>query len=92
MKRTRVLPVDLLLVAMVLAFVALASPVSASPCMALGEYYSYAHQCSLGRGAQGDWLTLFLLPTVLFGALVGLVALRRHVLRLGAATGRAARS
>jgi hypothetical protein len=84
MKRMHLLPVNLLLVAMALAFVALASPVAAAPpCLGLGEYYSYAHQCTLGHEAERGWLSLLMLHGALVGATLGLVALRRHVLRLG---------
>src|SRR5688572_26556493 len=82
MKRTRVVPVDLLLAAMALAFVVLASPAAAAtPCVALGEYYTFAQQCAVGHGADSGWLSLLLLQAALVGGTLGVVALRRYVLR-----------
>ena len=82
MKRTHVAPVDLLLSAMALAFVALASPAhAAAPCVALGEYYTFAQQCAVGPGPASGWLSLLLLQAALVGGTLGLMALRRHVLR-----------
>jgi hypothetical protein len=84
--------VDVLLVALALAFVALASPASAAaPCVDLGEYYTFAQRCAIDRGAAGDWLPLLLLNAALVGGTLALVSLRRHVLRMGLATGRARR-
>lgn len=88
MKRTHVVPVDLLLVAMALAFVALASPAAAAtPCVALGEYYTFAQQCAAANAAESGWLALLLLQAALVGGTVGVVALRRYVLRRDWATG-----
>ena len=82
MKRTHVNPVDLLLVAMALAFVFLAAPATAAtPCVALGEYYTFAQQCAVGHGADSGWLAQLLLQAALVGGTLGVVALRRYVLR-----------
>ncbi len=92
MKRTHVAPVDLLLVGMALAFVALASPAhAAAPCVSLGEYYTFAQQCAAGPGAASGWLSLLLLQAALVGGALGVVALRRHVLRRDWTTGGPAR-
>ena len=92
MKRTHIVPVDLLLSGMALAFVALASPAHATTtCVALGEYYTFAQQCAVGPGAASGWLSLLLLQAALVGGVLGVVALRRHVLRRDWATGGAPR-
>ena len=82
MKRTHVNSVDLLLVALALSFVFLAAPATAAaPCVALGEYYTFAQQCAAGHGADTGWLTQLLLQAALVGGTLGTVALRRYVLR-----------
>jgi hypothetical protein len=82
MKRSH-LSVDLLLVALALAFVALASPASAAPsCVGIGEYYTFARQCA-APAVGGNWLPLLLLQAALVGGTLGFVTLRRHVLRMG---------
>jgi len=76
------LPVDLLLVALALAFIALAAPASAAPsCVGIGEYYTFARQCTAPT-VDGGWLPLLLLQTALVGGTLGLVTLRRQVLRM----------
>lgn len=81
MKRNH-LPVDLLLVALALAFIALASPASAAPsCVGIGEYYTFARQCTAPI-VDGGWLSQLLLQAVLVAGTLGLVALRRQVLRM----------
>jgi hypothetical protein len=84
MKRSHVLPAEFLLMAgMALAFVVLASPASASPsCLGLGEYYSLARQCAVARVGLSGSLPLLSPHAALASVTVGLVALRRHVLRL----------
>jgi hypothetical protein len=75
MKRANVVPVYWLLLAMGLAFVALASPVAAaSP--------GLAQTCATGSGAESAWPALLAIAA-LAGATVGLMSLRRQVLRLG---------
>jgi hypothetical protein len=92
MKRTHVNPVDLLLAAMALAFVFLATPAAAAaPCVALGEYYTFAQQCAAANAADSGWLALLLLQAALVGGTLGVVALRRHVLRRDWTTGAAPR-
>jgi hypothetical protein len=82
MKRTHLLATDLLIVAMALAFVALASPAAAAtPCLGLGEYYTFARECTVARGADVGWLPLLVLQVALFASMLGLVSLRRFVLR-----------
>lgn len=82
MKRTHLLATDLLIVAMALAFVALASPaVAATPCLGLGEYYTFARGCTAASGPDVGWLPLLLLQVALFASMFGLVSLRRFVLR-----------
>lgn len=88
MKRKPLVSVTLVLAAMALSFVALASPAAAAtPCVAVGEYYTFAQQCA-PRGLEGGWLPMLLLQAVLaFGAL-GLVILRRHAPRQDWSLGR----
>jgi hypothetical protein len=82
MKRTHIVATDLLLVAMALAFVALAAPTaSATPCLGLGEYYTFARACTVERGADIGWLPLLMLQAGLFASMLGAVSLRRFVLR-----------
>ena len=82
MKRTHLVATDLLIVAMALAFVALASPAAAAtPCLGLGEYYTFARECTVAQGADIGWLPLLMLQVALFGSMLGLVSLRRFVLR-----------
>ena len=82
MKRTKVNSVDLLLVALALSFVFLAAPATAAaPCVALGEYYTFAQQCAVGPATDSSWLAQLLLQLALVGGTLGVVALRRQVLR-----------
>ena len=81
MKRTSLVSVSLVLAAMGLSFVALASPAAAAaPCVAVGEYYTFAQQCA-PRGVDSGWLALLLLQAALVGGGLGLLSLRRHVSR-----------
>jgi hypothetical protein len=90
MKRTHIVATDLLIVAMALAFVALASPAAAAtPCLGLGEYYTFARECTVAQGANIGWLPLLMLQVALFGSMLGLVSLRRFVLRGAAGRKRA---
>jgi hypothetical protein len=89
MKRTHIVATDLLIVAMALAFVALAAPAAAAtPCLGLGEYYTFARECTVAQGADIGWLPLLMLQVALFGSMLGLVSLRRFVLRRDWAMGR----
>lgn len=89
MKRTHLLATDLLIVAMALAFVALAAPAAAAtPCLGLGEYYTFARGCTVERGADIGWLPLLVLQPALFASMLGLVSLRRFVQRRERAMGR----
>jgi hypothetical protein len=89
MKRTPLAATNLLIVAMALAFVALAAPAAAAtPCLGLGEYYTFARACTVERGADIGWLPLLMLQVALFASMLGLVSLRRFVLRRDWAAGR----
>lgn len=85
MKRSHIVPVQFLVLAsMALAFVVLASPAAAtSTCLGLGEYYTVARQCALDRDAAGSSLPMLSLAAAMVGLTLGMVTLRRHVLRAG---------
>ena len=83
MKRNHLVPTEfLVLVAMALAFVVLASPATAAqPCLGLGEYYTVARQCAVEPAALGGTLPMLAVYAALAAVTVGLMSLRRHLLR-----------
>jgi hypothetical protein len=88
MKRIPLVSVSLVVAAMGLSFVALASPAdAATPCVAVGEYYTFAQQCA-PRGVESGWLALLLLQATLVAGGLGLLSLRRHVPRRDWSIGR----
>ena len=83
MKRTHLVATDLLIVAMALAFVALAAPAAAAtPCLGLGEYYTFARDCAMDRQASTAVGPTLMALVTLAVATFGLMSLRHRVLRM----------